>query len=213
MLKVDVLREDHLDQVVEVHLAAFKGFFLSFLGRDFLRLFYSGVCKDPRSIGLVALTDDGKVAGFAVGAMNPSGFYSALLKRDWWKFSLASVSGIMRDPGIIPRLARAALQPSSSPSGDGVAMLMSICVMPEYKGKGAGKELLDVFLGEVRRRDGHMVFLDTDRDGNEDVNRFYSRAGFVKKREYVTREGRGMNEYVLEISGDGPPRDNNNNDR
>lgn len=42
--------------------------------------------------------------------------------------------------------------------------------------------------------------MTTDRDNNEPINRLYREMGFAKTREYVTREGRWLNEYVYRNS-------------
>ena len=41
MEKIKQLTLEHVDVVVDIHLESFKGFFTSFLGREFLSLEYS----------------------------------------------------------------------------------------------------------------------------------------------------------------------------
>jgi len=196
---IERMQAEHVDRVVETHLESFEGFFLSFLGAGFLRALYMGACKDARTISFVYRTGAGDIAGFVMGAMNPAGFFSSLLKRDWWRFAAASASGVLRRPSIIPRLARALLRPSQSPAGSDVAALMSLGVSPGAQGRGAGTALVRAFVEEAGLRGASRVVLTTDRDGNEAVNGFYVKAGFMKAREYATPEGRHMNEYVTEI--------------
>lgn len=211
------MEERHVDQVVKVHMESFEGFFLSFLGERFLRLFYLGICRDPRAIRLVAISAAGEVIGCAVGAMNPAGFYKGLLKRDWFRFCMASGWAVLKRPSVIPRLARAFLHPSSSPAGEDVAMFMSMGVsinkaaqaysryvrdcreagvkdMSQARYGGAGRELAEAFLAEALRRGARRIVLDADRD-NKNVNRLHESMGYKKTREYVTREGRPMYEY------------------
>src|SRR5204862_7639511 len=47
------MRKDDVRDVVRIHLDAFPGFFLSFLGPAFLRLLYRGILDDPTGIALV----------------------------------------------------------------------------------------------------------------------------------------------------------------
>lgn len=189
-----------VDRVVAVHLASFPGFFLSFLGSRFLSLFYSGICSAPEGIALVYLNDEGIPAGFVAGTSNPGGFYSRLLKRDWPKFAMASIAPIMTKPSVMGRVARAVLHPSGNPIGDHVAGLFSLGVLPELQGAGAGKELVQAFLDEAKHRGCKRVVLTTDRDKNELVNGFYAKLGFVIDRQYVTPEGRRMNELWITLA-------------
>ena len=47
MEKIKQLTLEHVDVVVDIHLESFKGFFTSFLGREFLSLEYSELVKSP----------------------------------------------------------------------------------------------------------------------------------------------------------------------
>lgn len=193
------MKANDIEVAVSVHLASFPGFFLSFLGPRFLSLFYSGICTAQEGIAFVYLNDAGVPAGFVAGTSNPGGFYSRLLKRDWLKFALASIIPVLRKPSVIGRVARAVFHPSDNPIGDDVAGLFSIGVLPELQGTGAGKRLVQAFLGVARERGCKKVFLTTDRDSNDAVNSFYRKLGFTLERQYVTPEGRRMNEYCISL--------------
>lgn len=189
-----------VSNVVAVHISSFPGFFLSFLGSRFLSLFYSGICTAPEGIAFVYLDDAGVPAGFVAGTTNPGGFYSRLLKRDWLKFALASIVPVLKKPSVIVRVARAVSHPADNPIGDDVAGLFSIGVLPVLQGTGAGKKLVQAFLDEAKQRGCKSVFLTTDRDNNEAVNAFYAKLGFSIVRQYVTPEGRRMNEYWIKLT-------------
>ncbi len=189
-----------ITQVVTIHLTSFPGFFLSFLGHRFLVFYYSNICSASDGISFVYLDSAGNPAGFVAGATNPGKFYSRLLKQNWVRFSFASLSAICRKPTVIKRIARALFHPSQNPSGDEVAGLFSIGVLPELQGTGTGKELVQKFLKEANSKGCKRVFLTTDRDNNDKVNTFYQEQGFRIDRQYVTPEGRRMNEYWIDIS-------------
>lgn len=185
--------------VVNTHQASFPGFFLSFLGARFLSLYYKGVLDAPEGISLVCTGTGGEPVGFVAGTTDPRGFYTRLLKRDWLRFSLASVGAILRKPTIVPRIARAVAHPGRNPVGKDVAGLYSIGVLPEAQGTGVGKVLVKAFLAEARGRGCRKVFLTTDRDGNDAANAFYRKMGFRVERQFVTPEGRAMNEYRFDL--------------
>lgn len=196
---ISPMSSDDVSAVVEVHLESFPGFFLSYLGPRFLSLYYKGICSAPEGIAFSYLNEAGGPAGFVAGSSNPRGFYSRLLKKDWFRFSLASVGGVLRRPSAILRVARGVLHPGANPVGADVAGLFSIGVLPELQGTGAGKKLVEAFLAEAKNRGCKRVFLTTDRDNNENVNLFYQKLGFSLERQYETPEGRRMNEYWIKL--------------
>lgn len=194
------MHNQDVKEVVKIHLQSFPGFFLSFLGARFLFLFYSAVCATSECISFVYLSSDSKPEGFVVGAINPQGFFSELLRRDWFKFGLASLGAICKKPSIIKRIIRALHLPSENPKGNGIAGLFSIGVLPKLQGTGVGKELIEAFLNEAKRLRCKRVFLTTDRDNNEIINTFYSGLRFKVERQFETPEGRRMNEYWIDVS-------------
>ena len=191
---IEPMSRPHVPVVVDVHLQSFPGFFLSFLGPRFLRLLYDSIVHHERGAAFVYL-DNGEVAGFVAGVANPSGFYRALIKHRLPAFMWAAMGAAVRRPQIIPRLLRALLYPSQTPTGESIGTLMSIGTRPNCQGRGIGKQLVDAFLAEMRRRNVRCVNLTTDRDNNDEVNAFYQRLGFRLARSYETPEHRHMNEY------------------
>lgn len=197
MIRKMTLRD--IEPVVQTHLLSFPKFFLSILGPRFLSLYYSALCSDPGGIALVGLDESGRVAGFAAGTANPRGFYTRLLKKQWLKFAVASIPAVIKNPTIIHRLLGALNHPGGNPVGQGVAGLYSIGTVPEAQGRGWGGKLVAEFLQEARGRGCRQVFLTTDRDGNDVVNQFYQKNGFIVKRQFVTPQGRRMNEYWTDL--------------
>ncbi|WP_418314687.1 GNAT family N-acetyltransferase [Piscinibacter sakaiensis] len=185
--------------VVQVHMASFPGFFLSSLGGKFLTCFYTSVWKMADCIPLVCRDLNGKLAGFAVGGVNPSGFYGRTLRRHLFKFCIASVLPLVRNPLILRRLWRGLYQSGASSKGPDVAGLFSIGVSPAVQGHGVGTMLLTAFIAEASDRGCKSVILTTDADNNGRANDFYWKLGFSVIRVYVTPEGRKMNEYSLDI--------------
>ena len=187
-----------LEEVVKIHLKSFQGFFLSFLGPKFLKLFYKGIISSPLGVGLIYINNN-RVEGFICGAINPSDFFRYLLRKKWLHFSLASLRAILKKPSIISRIIRAKRRPSLSHKRNNKAELMSIGVDPKAQSKGIGKILVQHFLKELKYKGIQEVNLTTDRLNNEKVNEFYKKSGFTLKRYYTTPEGREMNEYVIKL--------------
>lgn len=192
-----------INRVVEIHLASFPGFFLTFLGRRFLREFYRGTLNDPASLALVAVDRPGRIAGFVAGQVEPSGFYKRLLMRRGWAFAVASIGPVFRKPSIIPRLFRAMNYRGGSPATPGGALLVSLAVHPEMQALGAGKLLVRRFAEECFRRGAAYIYLVTDREHNDAVNRFYQSLGWKIETEMATPEGRALNLYTYFRPADG----------
>ncbi len=190
------MQASDVNAMVDVHLQAFQGFFLSFLGQAFLRELYSAIAADPSRISYV-YEESGQLRGFVAGTDEPPGFYRRLLNQRWWRFGLTSVGAMLRRPAIIPRLVRALRMPHQAAPVERNALLMSIAVTPGMQGRGVGRSLVEVFLQEAAQRNLKKVVLTTDRLNNEMANSFYCGLGFTCARMFVTPEGRAMNEYEI----------------
>lgn len=198
------LRHQDLRGVVDIHLRAFPGFFLGFLGPAFLREFYRSFLEDEAGLAFVSVDEHGRLLGSVIGPLSPDGYFKRLLKRRWWAFFAASGRALLKRPTIAPRLFRAVFYRGESPSGPPRSLLSSIAVAPDAQGRGIGAGLVKRFLDEVRARGGRGCFLTTDADANDAVNGFYKRLGWRLESSYDTREGRRMNRYVFDFSDPKP---------
>src|SRR5262249_54091072 len=115
--KLQTLHPHHVEHVVRIHLESFPTFFLSFLGARFLRELYGSFLVDPVGVGLVAVNQEDKVIGVAVGAIDPRGYFTRLLKRRWWAFCLGSIGAVAKRPSVTPRLFRALYYRGEPPTG------------------------------------------------------------------------------------------------
>jgi ribosomal protein S18 acetylase RimI-like enzyme len=193
------MNQNEVPAVVDVHLRSFPGFFLTFLGSAFLRELYLATIEDLSGIGFVA-KDGTEIVGFVTGTAQPSGFYLRLLQKRWWRFGLAAVIPVIKQPSIVPRLLRAFSMPAQMAQQEKRGTLMSLAVHPDAQGGGIGCSLVMAFLQEASQRGLEQADLTTDRDNNDSVNRFYERLGFVCVRTFTTPEGRAMNEYLIDLS-------------
>lgn len=187
-----------VDEAVVIHLAAFSGFFLSFLGPNFLKRLYAGILSDPSGMAFVC-ADGGQILGFVAGSAQPAGLYRRLLRRSWFGFAWAALPALLRRPQAAARLLRALRAPDAATSAPGVGTLMSIAVLPQTQGTGLGKLLVRAFLDEGRRRGLSAVDLTTDAIDNAAANQFYLNLGFRVARTFTTPEGRVMNEHRIEL--------------
>jgi GNAT superfamily N-acetyltransferase len=184
--------------VVSLHLRAFQGFFLSFLGARFLAVLYRSLLAEPTAVSIVADGNTG-VVGFAVGTTALPGLYRALLRRRKWDFAVAAARPLLRKPSVASRLFRATRAPEVAEKAKYPASLMSIAVDPSLHGTGLGGRLLNEFCSELRSRGIDGCCLTTDELGNSSVRSFYERHGWAVVRSYVTPEGRSLCEYARSL--------------
>lgn len=192
--KVSDTEKSVIHEIVEIHLATFEGFFLTFMGKGFLRQMYTAYTRQAESDIFVAMDDD-KVVGFLAYSEHMSGLYKYMIQHQLIQFGWYSVGAFFRKPKVFMRLIRAFLKPGESQRNEKYVELASIGVHPQAKAKGVGTQLIEALKSEVDFDKFAYITLETDVVDNEVANRFYVKNGFRIVREYVTHEGRKMYEY------------------
>lgn len=185
-----------------LHVSAFPGFFLTSLGRPFLRLLYAGFITKPQGVCVVA-REEGVIIGFAAGTTSPDSFFRHLLRRQWLSFALASVPGLLRNPLFVVRKCLGAVfYRGESPEGiDHAALLSSLAVSPLFSGKGVGRHLVAAFADKARAQGCDALYLTTDEAENEPVNQFYAKCGFTLRDTFRRPGNRIMNRWVMDLRG------------
>lgn len=183
-----------INQVVEIHLATFQGFFLTFMGRGFLKQMYSSYCNHAESKLLVAFDGD-KIIGFLAYSYNLSALYKLMIKKSLIPFAWYSMGAFFRRPKIFMRLIRAFLKPNETKRDEKYVELASIGVDPKSFTKGTGTQLISELKRRVDFSQYKYITLETDAVSNDSVNEFYLKNEFKLVRKFQTHEGRVMNEY------------------
>jgi len=185
-----------INNIVKAHLSAFKGFFLPDLGRGFLRKYYTYVLNYKFGILLVGIYKN-TLVGFVAGFINPANFYKEL-RRKKLSLAISILPAIIRKPDRIRRLLvnfkRTKSLSEDSARNKTVAELSSIGVNPGEK-KGIGTQLINAFIRRAEELGASSVRLTTDTYGNDAVNIFYKKHGFVLLRTFEAQPGRWLNEY------------------
>lgn len=183
-----------INEIVEIHLMTFEGFFLTFMGRGFLRQMYTAYTNHSSS-GIFVDMEDNRVNGFLAYSENLSDLYKYMIKHHLIPFAWYSLAAFLRKPKVFMRLIRAFLKPNESQRDEKYVELASIGVHPDVKSKGIGSNLINFLKNEVDFDTFAYITLETDVCHNEVANRFYAKNGFEIFREYKTHEGRRMYEY------------------
>lgn len=185
--------------LARIHRTAFPGFFLSRLGDGFLVQFYLGFLADPTAVIVVSRDDANRPVGVAVGTTDPEGFFGRLLRRRFWGFAGASARAALRNPSMAPRLFAALRYRGDNPPERVGALLSSICVDPAHSRKGIGSTLIKTWIRRAREMGAGVAFLTTDAVGNDAVNAWYVREGWVLRDQFVAHGDRLMNRYEYDL--------------
>lgn len=190
-----------LSGIVGVHRRAFSQFFLTRLGREFLRRYYRMVI-DYRA-GIVYVGEaGGRIKGFVCGFVDPAAFYRLM----WNKrraFVRPVLSALIRRPSLAAGVLHGVQRIQSSATGsapatpEGSCELSSIAVAPDANSGGLGSALINAFLEQAWRLDAQCVYLTTDAEDNAAANAFYRKAGFEHTERFLQRKGRWMNSYLI----------------
>ncbi|RDK12127.1 GNAT family N-acetyltransferase [Cupriavidus lacunae] len=182
-----------LNQVVDVHLAAFPGFFLTTLGRPFLTVMYRAFLSQPGSVFVVA-EENGQLQGFAVGALKRGEGDRTLALKYLFRFLCALIPAVLRNPvRVTRRILGQMLSGRGQPEfPDHSAVLRSIGILPEEKGKGLANDLLCDFEKQARAKGAEAVVLTTDAASNERAIGFYKKNGYEVQTEFRQDGARPM---------------------
>ena len=186
--------------LAEIHQTAFKNFFLSSLGLPFLRTYYKACLKDPTSIVICAVDDKGNIKGFASGTTIASGYHKRLFLKNWASFFFVMLKYLIANPIAVYRLLMNIEKAPGINIGKNYAELLSIAVIPELKGTGIGKQLLDMFCQEVQLKDIAGITLTTDAKKNDRVVSFYKKCSFVVDHDFITYPNRKMYRMIKVLS-------------
>ena len=188
-----------VNAIVEIHINAFKGFFLTSLGRDFLKFYYTCFVKNGETVTMVA-EENNIIYGFSAATKKCKGFNGRLIKGNLFLFGLLTFKMLFRSPNSLLRLIR-----NLSKKGDGVidkedyAELYSIGVSRNVQGKGIGKKILIETEKELKTMGVERVSLTTDYFNNEQAVGFYHSVGYKLLYEFVTYPNRKMYRLIKNL--------------
>lgn len=192
--QIDSNEKNIIREVVSIHLDAFSGFFLTFMGKGFLTQMYSSYCKHDAS-GLLVAFDGNDPVGFLAYSGDFSGLYKFMIKTGLIPFAWYSLVAFLRKPKVFMHLIKAFLKPGEAKREEKYLELSSIGVHPNAASGGIGSQLIDALKITVDFEEYEYINLETDAVNNDGANHFYQKNGFVLSRKYETDEGRKMNEY------------------
>ena len=181
-----------VNTIVKIHLDAFKGFFLTGLGSQFLKFYYSCFIRSNETVTMVA-EEDGVIYGFSASTKACKGFNSRLIKSNFFAFVMLSLKMLFTTPKSLLRLVKNLTKKGDSVEDDeDYAELYSIGVSKAAQGKGGGKLLLAESERVMKSEGVLRVSLTTDFYNNDQAVGFYHSMGYETLYEFVTYPNRKM---------------------
>lgn len=192
----DMVEKDILG-VVQLHMSVFSNFFMTRLGKGFLRIFYMHYLNSNYAICKIAETDS-RLIGFIVGNINPGLFFKELFIKKGFLLFLHTLHLLIRHPVLVFRKLIYALyyrgeQPDAVIN---YALISSLGVLSKFRSNGVGSKLISVFCQAAFDLDIKGCYLTTDKVGNENVNLFYKKNGFQLESTFQQTKNRYLNRYV-----------------
>lgn len=199
MVVIQNATDKDVRDIVSIHIDAFKDFFLTSLGRDFLSFYYS--CFIKSNEGVVMLAKEGEsVLGFSAATIICKGFNSRLIKSNFFAFVCLSIRLFIYNPKALLRLVKNLTKKSGTVEDDeDYAELYSIGVLSQGQGKGVGKKLLKETENAISRLNGGKISLTTDYYNNEKTIAFYKSMGYAVLYEFVTYPNRKMYRMIKNL--------------
>ena len=218
VVQVRPMRPVDVPAVVEWHLQNFPHCFYSRLGPDFMVSDVREHLKSPAVASFSAVDPrTGLVIGYLLGSLDDERLRTHKARHAASPLARASAAALRRRPGLwgeflrvwslwyLRRLARG-VRAGGDTRGERTegemrsAELLSICVAPGHRLRGAGAALHDTFLQQVAASGASRVHLV-----NETVNTvatgLYQRRGWTTEDEATSRDGRRLVRMVKCLDG------------
>jgi ribosomal protein S18 acetylase RimI-like enzyme len=195
-MKIRYATPDDVSAVVQIHILAFPGFFLTTLGVSFLKELYLGF-KQPSGIFLVA-EDNNQIIGFAVGTTNPDVFFNQLRKKRGLHFLFKAIPALAKNTKIVfKKIVFSIFYKGDKPTElVGGTLLSSIGVAPFLHGSQVGSKLLNRFEEVAFSQNATFIYLTTDALANERTKAFYHKNGYSIESSFSQLTERPMLRYI-----------------
>jgi ribosomal protein S18 acetylase RimI-like enzyme len=183
-----------IDAVVALHQIAFPDYFLSLMGKGFLRQYYSEFVSGDTVRGFVVSGADERIVGFAVGVFDSDAFYRQLYRHRFLGLSRAALIALFhrgaplwrqlltRVPHIRRALASLAgprTRPARTQEMGPATRLLAIAVSPDSRGQGVADALVQKLCMALRDVGALTIGLSVKAENGRAI-RFYLRTGWTK---------------------------------
>ncbi|GEN76161.1 GNAT family N-acetyltransferase [Chryseobacterium hagamense] len=194
-MKIRSAEISDLDAIVDIHYRRFSSFFLTTLGKSFLKAFYQAFLIKPGI--LLVLLDNNEIKGFAAGSRDNRNFFKKLLQNNPLGFALSGVNIFFTNPKALKRIFTNTK--TSQRVSIACAELLSIATLPNKQ--GYGKALLDYFEKDIilHNKEKLPISLTTDYENNEKAVKFYKDCGYEVFEVFESYQKRKMYRFIKNI--------------
>lgn len=198
MVNIRHATQNDVGNIVDIHCDAFRDFFLTSLGRNFLSTYYSCFIKSNETV-VICAEENGILLGFSAASKVCKGFNGRLIKGNAFSFALVALQLLFTKPMALIRLVRNFTKKSDVQEDDeNYGELYSIGVNSITQGKGIGKALLAQTEHEMK--DIENLSLTTDFYNNESTIAFYKKCGYNELYEFTAYPNRKMLRLIKRIN-------------
>jgi len=193
------IEESDIANVVSIHCAAFKHFFLTQLGTSFLTIYYDTFNRNKKGV-MFGCFENENLIGFCAATEKSAGFNKHLILDNFITFAIQGLKLLFTNIKALIRLYYNSKKTNSEMRDDGqYAELFSIAVSPLKQNSGIGKLLLDKLESELKARKCNEVALTTDYENNEKTLKFYNNMGYKVLYEFKAYPDRKMYRLIKKI--------------
>lgn len=168
---IELIKDNEITTVVDMHYKAFKGELTSDLGEKYINFLFTNIKSSKNGIVYVHKIDS-NITGFACGTSNIKELWNFKFKL---KLMMFGIVGVFRKPSNIPKMFRYLWINYHVGKINTSAHMLSIVVLNEHKKKGIGIELVKYFSNYIKEK-GLENYLIPYTD--EYASNFYQKIGF-----------------------------------
>jgi len=183
-----------IPNIIPLHLESFQHHLIGILGHDFVEHYYRRILASPHGVIFIC-RDQERAVGFIAGLEKEEGVCDL-------KFYLLALKGfiinIFRNPEIIPSLAIYIKRMICCRDYKHKSELVSLSVSREYRRKGIGSTLVNMFEDFLKSRGvlEYKVFTETKHNTGQ---KLYDARGFSFIREFGVL-GMNLKMYLKKLS-------------
>lgn len=198
-LHIRNIEKGDIPALVRVHEQSFQQFFLTELGSNFLAHFYHTLNKHSLGV-LTGIFEGDQMIGFAAATKLSAGFYKKLVMSFPLVYGLEAIKLLFTNQKALKRLIQNLTKKNENYADDGrYAELLSIAVLPEKQGLGAGKQLLSDLENRLSNEGVSQLALTTDMHDNEKTVSFYEGLQYQILYEFTAFPARKMLKLMKRI--------------
>lgn len=198
-MEIRKVKHKELNQIVNIHILAFKGFFLTELGERFLKTYYNSIRNSKNGI-LIGYFEDNELLGFCATTLISKGFNKRIIIDNLFDYIRVSIELLFKNPKAILRLYKNLSKTTTEIEDNGeYAELLSIAISPNHQGKGIGNALILELEKILLEKDIKKLSLTTDFYNNTKTLEFYYTLGYKIMYEFITYPNRKMYRLIKSL--------------